>query len=187
MIFLTSQISRRCKFYLSTWPRVSSVRERAPVCDQNRLDQSLLNHIFLFSSYLICIMSFLASRIAAAAPRVGRTFRLSRSNGMVSTPRTFTSSVRVLASGPPVIQGEGGKVGEVATDEEQSTGLERFELLGRLQGVDVFDMEPLESARLGTKKEPIVVQSLVSILSISRDLRILDFDERRERVMSDRP
>lgn len=46
--------------------------------------------------------------------------------------------------------------------ENQATGLERFELLGKLEGVDVFDMKPLQVDRLGTMKEPIKVYSLVS-------------------------
>lgn len=73
-----------------------------------------------------------------------------------------TSAVRLAGSAPPVLQGEGAKPGEIPTDENQSTGLERFELMGRMQGVDVFDLKPLPSDRLGTTKEPIFVQSLVS-------------------------
>jgi len=49
----------------------------------------------------------------------------------------------------------------MGTDESQSTGLERFELMGRLQGVDVFDMSPLDASRPGTMKNPIKVQSMV--------------------------
>lgn len=56
------------------------------------------------------------------------------------------------------------------TSENQSTGLERFELLGKLEGVDVFDMKPLQVDRLGTMKEPIKVYSLVS-LSPHLDIR----------------
>lgn len=48
------------------------------------------------------------------------------------------------------------------SSENQSTGLERFELLGNLEGVDVFDMKPLEVTRLGTVEDPIPVYSLVS-------------------------
>ena len=59
------------------------------------------------------------------------------------------------------IQGEGTKPGTMGTDESQSTGLERFELMGRLQGVDVFDMSPLDASRPGTMKNPIKVQSMV--------------------------
>lgn len=79
-----------------------------------------------------------------------------------ASPRLFTTSALRLASGPPVIQGEGAAPGEVPTDEQQATGLERFELMGKLQGVDVFDMEPLQSTRLGTTKDPIMIKSYVS-------------------------
>ena len=116
------------------------------------------HHSFPFLSLAI-EMSFLAR----VAPRLANTARVGSNSRIASIPRSFTTSVRALAGGgPPVIQGEGAKPGEVPSDEQQATGLERFELLGRLQGVDVFDMEPLESSRLGTKKEPIKVQSLVS-------------------------
>ena len=47
--------------------------------------------------------------------------------------------------------------------EQQATGLERFELLGKLEGVDVFDMKPLEMTRLGTVEDPIKIYSLVSV------------------------
>lgn len=54
---------------------------------------------------------------------------------------------------------EGAQPGTVPTDLEQATGLERFEILGKMQGIDVFDMKPLPSDRLGTIKEPIMVKS----------------------------
>jgi hypothetical protein len=38
----------------------------------------------------------------------------------------------------------------VPTDLEQATGLERFEILGKMQGIDVFDMKPLDASRKGT-------------------------------------
>ena len=44
----------------------------------------------------------------------------------------------------------GGKPGTIPTDLEQATGLERLELLGKMQGIDVFDMKPLDSSRKGT-------------------------------------
>lgn len=59
-------------------------------------------------------------------------------------------------------QGEGGKVGEVASDEQQATGLERVELIGKMQGVDVFNMEPLNMSRAGTAQDPIKVDTMVS-------------------------
>jgi len=45
---------------------------------------------------------------------------------------------------------EGGKPGTIPTDLEQATGLERLEILGKMQGIDVFDMRPLDASRLGT-------------------------------------
>jgi cytochrome c oxidase subunit 5b len=44
----------------------------------------------------------------------------------------------------------GAQPGTVPTDAEQSTGLERLEILGKMQGIDVFDMRPLDASRLGT-------------------------------------
>ena len=43
----------------------------------------------------------------------------------------------------------GAQPGTVPTDLEQATGLERLEILGKMQGVDVFDMKPLDSSRVG--------------------------------------
>ncbi|EDU43736.1 cytochrome c oxidase polypeptide IV, mitochondrial precursor [Pyrenophora tritici-repentis Pt-1C-BFP] len=44
----------------------------------------------------------------------------------------------------------GAKPGTVPTDAEQATGLERLEILGKMQGIDIFDMRPLDASRLGT-------------------------------------
>merc|ERR1711877_57498 len=44
----------------------------------------------------------------------------------------------------------GGAPGTVPTDLEQATGPERLEILGKMQGVDVFDMRPLDASRVGT-------------------------------------
>ncbi|WVQ79943.1 hypothetical protein IAT38_002044 [Cryptococcus sp. DSM 104549] len=76
--------------------------------------------------------------------------------------RAFSASVARPAhhEGPPQLIGPGGKVGQVPTDEEQSTGLERFELMGKLEGIDVFDTKPLEMTRLGTVEDPIAIYSL---------------------------
>ncbi|WWC89128.1 uncharacterized protein L201_004046 [Kwoniella dendrophila CBS 6074] len=76
--------------------------------------------------------------------------------------RSFSVSLSKLAGhgGPPQLLGPGAKAGEVPSDEAQATGIERFELLGKLEGVDVFDMKPLEVTRLGTVNDPIAVYSL---------------------------
>jgi cytochrome c oxidase subunit 5b len=50
----------------------------------------------------------------------------------------------------------GAPVGTVPTDFNQSTGLERLEILGKMQGVDVFDMKPLDASRKGTSRFPSV-------------------------------
>lgn len=55
--------------------------------------------------------------------------------------------------------GPGAKPGTIPTDLEQSTGLERMELLAKLEGKELFDMEPLNMTHLGTVKDPIVVKS----------------------------
>ena len=61
----------------------------------------------------------------------------------------------------PSIYGVGAKPGEIPTDESQSTGLDRVQVLGLLEGVDVFDLEPLDSSRIGTLADPIKVFSAV--------------------------
>jgi cytochrome c oxidase subunit 5b len=56
--------------------------------------------------------------------------------------------------------GPGAPPGTVPTDLEQATGLERLELLGKMQGIDIFDMRPLDASRLGTLDNPIIVRSV---------------------------
>lgn len=55
--------------------------------------------------------------------------------------------------------GPGAIPGTIPTDYEQATGLERLEILGKMEGVDVFDTGPLDASRRGTMETPIVVQS----------------------------
>ncbi|KAI0010210.1 COX5B-domain-containing protein [Xylariaceae sp. FL0662B] len=55
--------------------------------------------------------------------------------------------------------GPGAAPGTVPTDLEQATGLERLEILGKMEGVDIFDMRPLDASRTGTLDNPIVVKS----------------------------
>ncbi len=43
----------------------------------------------------------------------------------------------------------GAPPGTIPTDLEQATGLERLEILGKMQGVDIFDMRPLDATRRG--------------------------------------
>ena len=46
----------------------------------------------------------------------------------------------------------GALPGTVATDLEQATGLDRLEILGKMQGIDIFDMKPLDASRKGTRQ-----------------------------------
>ena len=53
----------------------------------------------------------------------------------------------------------GAEPGTIPTDLEQATGLERLEILGKMQGIDIFDMRPLPSDRVGTMDNPVLVRS----------------------------
>ncbi|KAL9604242.1 MAG: hypothetical protein Q9219_000640 [cf. Caloplaca sp. 3 TL-2023] len=61
--------------------------------------------------------------------------------------------------GPHDLRAPGAAPGTVPTDIEQATGLERLEILGKMQGIDIFDMKPLDASRLGTLDDPIMVKS----------------------------
>jgi cytochrome c oxidase subunit 5b len=101
------------------------------------------------------------SALRAARPLVARSALRSPAS---SSLRAFSTTLRASSdhgAKPPSIFGPGGKTGEVPTDFEQATGLERFELLGDMMGIDVFDETPLDSSRVGTKKDPIMVLSYV--------------------------
>lgn len=80
-----------------------------------------------------------------------------------STLRAFSTTLYIQSGGPPPPQlyGDGGKAGSVPTDIEQATGLERLQLMGELEGVPVFDDSPLDSSRIGTKADPVLVPSYV--------------------------
>lgn len=80
-----------------------------------------------------------------------------------STLRAFSTTVRIQSGGPPPPQlyGTGSKSGSVPTDLEQATGLERLQLLGELEGINIFDDGPLDSSRIGTKADPLLVPSYV--------------------------
>lgn len=89
-------------------------------------------------------------------------FLASRSLGAQPT-RAFSTSLRASSGGPapPQIYGSGGKAGNVPTDIDQATGLDRLQVLGEVEGIDVFDESPLDASRIGTKVEPVLVQSYV--------------------------
>lgn len=97
-----------------------------------------------------------ASVLRAAARPAVRAARVS-----FKPARAFSVTARASSGGPPPPQlyGTGAQPGTVPTDIEQATGLERLQLLGELEGVSVFDDQPLDSSRLGTKADPVLVLS----------------------------
>jgi cytochrome c oxidase subunit 5b len=111
----------------------------------------------------------LRSAVRAARPAVfaARASFQPKSSTLI---RPFSTTLSV-SSGPPAPQlfGEGGKPGEVPSDLEQATGLERLQLLGEIEGIDVFDESPLDASRIGTKANPILVPSYVRVFATSLD------------------
>ena len=106
----------------------------------------------------IALRSARASALAARAGVARPSSSLLRS---LSTSAIRRSDDHHAAA--PSIYGVGAKPGEIPTDEAQSTGLDRVEVLGLLEGVDVFDLEPLDASRIGTLADPIKVFSVVRV------------------------
>ncbi|KAJ1908298.1 Cytochrome c oxidase subunit 4, partial [Tieghemiomyces parasiticus] len=67
---------------------------------------------------------------------------------------------------PTVFQGPGAQPGTVPTDYDQSTGLERGERLAQYEGRELFDMKPFKMTHLGTRANPIVIDSVDEIRHI---------------------
>lgn len=55
--------------------------------------------------------------------------------------------------------GPGPKDGEVPTEYDQATGAARLEFLGKMAGIDVFDLGSCTPNRIGTPEDPIPVLS----------------------------
>ncbi|KAI2613188.1 COX5B-domain-containing protein [Hypoxylon fragiforme] len=105
------------------------------------------------------------ARRAAVSPVVRRSFAVSAIRREAKNVETHAASGgRKIKTFNEVrteedLIGPGAAPGTVPTDLEQSTGLERLEILGKMEGVDVFDMRPLDASRLGTVDNPIMVPS----------------------------
>jgi cytochrome c oxidase subunit 5b len=63
--------------------------------------------------------------------------------------RTRANNLETEIKSETDLIGPGAAPGTVPTDLEQATGLERLEILGKMQGIDIFDMSPLPSDRVG--------------------------------------
>ncbi|KAI0103883.1 cytochrome c oxidase subunit VB [Nemania sp. FL0031] len=102
--------------------------------------------------------------VAPVAPAVRRSFAASvirRDAKNVESHATVGQKVKSFEEvrTEQDLLGPGAAPGTVPTDLDQSTGLERLEILGKMQGVDIFDMRPLDASRKGTLDNPIVVKS----------------------------
>lgn len=103
----------------------------------------------------------IARRTAVAAPmhRAMATSAVRRSKVPVSGSRDDKIKKLSEIKMEEDLVGPGALEGTIPTDLEQSTGLERLEILGKIEGVDVFDMRPLDASRKGTLDNPIMVRS----------------------------
>ena len=63
---------------------------------------------------------------------------------LTTSRRTFTDINTEEDLIPP-----GAKPGTIPTDVDHATGIERLELIGKMQGIDIFDMRPLDASRKG--------------------------------------
>ncbi|KAH6976234.1 cytochrome c oxidase subunit VB-domain-containing protein [Ilyonectria robusta] len=118
-----------------------------------------------------------AARRAALRPVVARSFTTSfvrRTHFAPARPMAILAPEAVAAASQTKVGsyktlkevkteddlfGPGAQPGTVPTDLEQATGLERLEILGKMEGVDIFDMRPLDASRLGTMENPVMVRS----------------------------
>merc|ERR1712000_465721 len=108
--------------------------------------------------------AFAAARRAAVSPMIKRSFTSSIVRREAApTPASGSNEGKIkkfqdIKSEADLI-GPGAAPGTIPTDLEQATGLDRLEILGKAQGIDIFDMKPLDASRLGTLDNPIVVKS----------------------------
>ncbi|KKY19474.1 putative cytochrome c oxidase polypeptide iv [Diplodia seriata] len=104
--------------------------------------------------------AFAVARRAVIRPVVARSFTSSivRRDAKVPTDDKQMKKFEEISTESDLLP-PGAAPGTVPTDIEQATGLERLEILGKIQGVDIFDMKPLDSSRKGTLNDPIMVRS----------------------------
>lgn len=106
------------------------------------------------------------------------TSRFSRTLVRAARQTRFISTSRVLAQGAKLesktaatlaevtgpdssLIGPGAKPGTIPTDLDQATGLERAEILGKLEGVDIFDLEKPITEGKGTFQDPYLVPTYI--------------------------
>lgn len=95
--------------------------------------------------------------------RTVRQSRLLTTTRMLAQAKVETKISASLAdvTGPDSLVGPGAKPGTIPTEFDQATGLERLEYLGKLEGVDVFDMEKPIFEGSGSLKDPYLVPTYI--------------------------
>ena len=91
---------------------------------------------------------------------------LSTSRIVMSAPHSNVSATTATklseVTGPDgSLIGPGAKEGTIPSDMDQATGLERFEILGKREGIDVFDMENPVFEGNCTMKDPYLVPTYI--------------------------
>ncbi|KAK4076708.1 uncharacterized protein Triagg1_4311 [Trichoderma aggressivum f. europaeum] len=159
----------------------SQIRPSANPSNEPNPNLSFHSHHQLLPPWPLSTIMFLqrsaiaAARRAAVTPAIARGFATSFARRSAATPSTPSEQAAALAGTAQKkvgtyktlsevkveedLVGPGGQPGTVPTDLEQATGLERLEILGKMEGVDVFDMRPLDASRKGTLENPILVRS----------------------------
>jgi hypothetical protein len=66
-----------------------------------------------------------------------------------NAPPANSTSTAEITNEHDLLPSSGAAPGTMPTDIEQATGLERLEILGKMQGVDIFDLSPLDASRKG--------------------------------------
>lgn len=94
--------------------------------------------------------------------QIARQSRLLHTSSLLrsAAPKEFKTATKLAeVETTHDLIGQGAKEGEVPTDLDQATGLERFELLGKLEGIEVFETEPLDASKIGTMADPVIIDS----------------------------
>ncbi|CAK7893459.1 cytochrome c oxidase subunit 4, mitochondrial [[Candida] anglica] len=99
-------------------------------------------------------------RVARPVSNNLRFFATSRIQLQTKVAATATKLSEVTGPDDSLI-GKGAAPGTIPTDLDQATGLERFEYLGKREGIDVFDLENPVSVGAGTMADPYQVPSYI--------------------------
>lgn len=140
-----SLASRKNRSTKQIYQKISNTVVYINTNKQRHTSQHIHTHDTMFALRLsaarVAARSFSSARVVLNAPKVTIAKNLAEVHGS----ETLIST--------------GAKEGTFPTDLEQATGLERLELLAKLEGVEFFDTKPLDSSRIGTMADPILVES----------------------------